>query len=122
MEIQSIIDNLELYYYNNIKDKIELDDINEKVNEKIKSIKNTISETDTENILESINQSNEEIGYYKKETEHSLLKELYLYDRDLFKYNTNIANDIYSRSCQIEKYPVVISPDKVRNLDLNYPK
>ena len=50
MEIQNIIDYLELYYYNNIKDNINLDNINEKINEKITLIKNTISESETENV------------------------------------------------------------------------
>jgi len=50
MEIQTIIDNLELYYYNNIKDKIELDNINDHICEKIKSMKTTISESETENV------------------------------------------------------------------------
>jgi len=49
MEIENIIDNLELFYYNNIKDKIELEDVNEKISDKIKSIKNTISESETDN-------------------------------------------------------------------------
>ena len=50
MEIENIIDNLELFYYNNIKDKIELEEVNEKISDKIKSIKNTISESETDNI------------------------------------------------------------------------
>jgi len=50
MEIQNIIDYLELYYYNNIKDNINLDNINEKITEKITLIKNTISESETENV------------------------------------------------------------------------
>ena len=70
---------------------------------------------------EDIIETDKQIGYIKDKTIHSLLQELYKNDEDLFKWLSRNKDDNYSRICQQNRYPIVLSDDKKRYIDDKYP-